>query len=323
MLISTLLISLGFAAGASAVSLLLKTRIRQKNYYIKQAEQSKNDVIDLVEHSKDIIYYLRTVPSTEYIYLSPSVNKVLGWDIIQHYENPEEIYALIHPEDYPVLLNKINGKADYNRPLLQRWKHSEGNYIWFEETARPVYENGEFVGVQGILRNITEKVTLQKKLEYQSLHDELTGLLNRNAFKSKMNQLNNSSTLPAGLIICDMNNLKITNDTYGHHSGDQLIQSAAAYLKNHFNNRNSTLFRIGGDEFAIIMTDLSHPEFLSKCQHFESRLANQNSSQAVSLAFGSAYSKEPKGQMEDLFKSADLAMYEQKKAVKRKSTAVY
>ncbi|WP_158282298.1 sensor domain-containing diguanylate cyclase [Salipaludibacillus keqinensis] len=307
---------IGFASGTIVISLYKKREIHKKNEEIQQAERSKDEIIDLVEHSKDIIYYFRSEPEYEYLYLSPSVNKVLGWDIVKHYENPEEIFAFIHPEDYPTLLNKIHGKVDFSRPLLQRWKHIKGHYIWFEETARPVYENGVFIGVQGILRNITEKIALQKKLEYQSLHDELTGLSNRYAFRDRVSYLNNLSDSSVGLLVCDMNNLKNINDTHGHVAGDQSIQHTAEYLITQLNEENQHVYRIGGDEFVIITTDISETDFTNFC----AQITNSLKQNAVNISVGNAYATSSKGKMDELFKMADKSMYNNKKVHKKSPT---
>ncbi|WP_280770225.1 sensor domain-containing diguanylate cyclase [Salipaludibacillus daqingensis] len=312
----------GFLIGTILTSLYKKGELTRKNDAIESVERSKHEIIDLVEHTEDIIYFFRTTPKFQYVYMSPSVNKVLGWDINQHYENPDEIYSLIHPDDYLTLKNKIYGKTDFTKPLLQRWRSTKGDYIWFEESARPVYENGQFVGVQGILRNITEKIAMQRKLEYQSTHDELTQLLNRNAFRDKINHLNILADKSVGLIICDINDLKIINDTNGHLAGDQLIQYTADFLKKYFYGEGHEIYRIGGDEFAVITTGLMSTTFVSLHHQLVNESLNQPAEKQGWLSSGCAYIDSSKGNMDKLFKLADSEMYKHKKHIKSHSNVI-
>ena len=71
-----------------------------------------------------------------------------------------------------------------------------------------------------IVRNITERYEWEKKLRHQSLHDSLTGLYNRTSFEEKMQKVSQLQQ-PTGLLVCDVDGLKLLNDTFGHAIGDQ------------------------------------------------------------------------------------------------------
>lgn len=80
----------------------------------------------------------------------------------------------------------------------------------------------------------------------------LTGLLNRRAYDNACKML--IGNCQVGVIFCDVNSLKYTNDIFGHEAGDKLIKSFASILKNSF--RNDETFRISGDEFVILLSTI-------------------------------------------------------------------
>jgi diguanylate cyclase (GGDEF)-like protein len=103
-----------------------------------------------------------------------------------------------------------------------------------------------------ILTDITEKQTAQDWVMYLSFHDKLTSVYNRAYVDSIIPQLQLESTLPISVIMADMNGLKLTNDVFGHQSGDQLLINIAQVLLNCCRKKD-IVARWGGDEFLIIL----------------------------------------------------------------------
>lgn len=211
-------------------------------------------IVETVENIRDIIYYCETVPKLNYLYLSRTVDDLLGPNTLEkHLRNPESIFEIVHPDDRNIIEKKKLGQLNFDEPIRVRFKNQFGQYIWFEEYAQPIYKEGKFVAVLGVFRNIDEKVILQQQLEYKSTHDALTGLFNRRYYQSKMKQFNECE-IPIGIIIADLDELKLINDKYGHQMGDLLIIEAANCLTEEADEK-MIVARIGGDEFAIIIPD--------------------------------------------------------------------
>jgi diguanylate cyclase (GGDEF)-like protein len=103
-----------------------------------------------------------------------------------------------------------------------------------------------------ILTDITEKQTAQDWVMYLSFHDKLTSVYNRAYVDSIIPQLQMESTLPISVIMADMNGLKLTNDVFGHQSGDRLLINIAKVLVNCCRKKD-IVARWGGDEFLIIL----------------------------------------------------------------------
>ena len=226
-------------------------------------------MIQAVENAKDILYYCETKPRLRYRYLSPAVDHLLGPHTLEeHINNPYLIYEIVHPDDYHIFEKKEAGEIDFNKPIVVRLRDYQNRYIWFEEYATPIFENGEVVAVLGIYRNIDDKVELQRQLQYKISHDSLTDLYNREYFECQMKKYDKEVNVPIAIVICDLDELKFINDHYGHMMGDQLIKETAALLKECSSEKVITA-RIGGDEFAIMLIDTDPSQiatFLTKLQ---------------------------------------------------------
>ncbi|MEN8433704.1 sensor domain-containing diguanylate cyclase/phosphohydrolase [Clostridium septicum] len=115
-----------------------------------------------------------------------------------------------------------------------------------------INDNGNVLGIVGLSRDVTEKKLLEEKLRYLSYTDALTGLYNRSSFEEKIKELDYSEYLPLGIIMGDVNGLKLVNDTIGHLEGDKLLISISEVLKQVCKDIGY-IFRWGGDEFIILL----------------------------------------------------------------------
>ena len=151
--------------------------------------------------------------------------------------------------------------------------------------------------------------------------DELTGVRNKNAFKEFSESINQkikegNKDYRFGIIMCDMNDLKIINDTRGHNFGDEAIQRTSRMICGIFSH--SPVFRIGGDEFVIILTDKAYDNRESLLEELkEESFINRQSRSGPVVAFGMAvYEPETDDDFSNVFGRADKAMYENKKEIK-------
>lgn len=142
--------------------------------------------------------------------------------------------------------------------------------------------------------------------------DALTGFNNKRAYFEKEESLNEEIKYGApkfSITMIDLNYLKVTNDTYGHEKGDDLIVSLSKIIKLVF--ANSCIYRIGGDEFAIVSED----DDFKNIKKLEAKFKEE--SKDISAAIGVAtFDKDKDNNVEDTFKRADRRMYENKKQMK-------
>ena len=148
------------------------------------------------------------------------------------------------------------------------------------------------------------------KLRELSSRDMLTGVMNRNEMN---NYIDGLSGLPdhqkksVGVIFSDLNGLKRINDTQGHEAGDKLLKNAASVLRQLFDARN--IYRAGGDEFVVILTDVSREQIEEKARELCQTAAGCPD---VSFAVGCGFEADC-GQVHKALKLADERMYEDKK----------
>ena len=297
--------------GSLVVALLYIKCKKQKEELI----QKHNHFLHVVENSKDFIYYYQLYPIKHYRYLSPSAEKIFGEGSIERaFINPDTPFIDIHPDDYELLQKKVNGEIDYNKSILQRWKDKEGKYRWFEEYATPIYENGKLVALQGVLRDIDEKIELQQELQYRLNHDILTGIYNREHFESTLTKFDEQLKTSMAIILCDLEELKLTNDNYVHREGDALIKVIARLL-NQFSSQDIVVARIGGDEFVLLVTEKDEKEVKELVINILDEIKIHNEiylNKTIKMSVGYSFASSSIGRMTEIFSQADKNMYKNK-----------
>lgn len=159
-----------------------------------------------------------------------------------------------------------------------------------------------------------EQIRQREKFELEALHDALTGVFNRRAwdqFISLEEARCKRYGHPASIIMIDINNLKITNDSLGHSAGDVLIQNTATTLKSCIRN-NDIVARLGGDEFAILSLESN----LKNIEMLSNRAIDALNKAGISAAIGIAM-RNPTHGLLDAIREADEKMYKHKKDCKK------
>ncbi len=148
-------------------------------------------------------------------------------------------------------------------------------------------------------------------------YDALTNLKNRMSYMEYINHLERtvSTDLPVHMIVIDLDDFKTINDTLGHHVGDQRLQQAAAFLAQFFAGECYELFRIGGDEFAVVSVGVEGDTVLEKI-HTLNRWSNIAESGASFSAGCALVDHAQNNCMENAYIVADRAMYRHKQKKK-------
>lgn len=161
---------------------------------------------------------------------------------------------------------------------------------------------------------ITENVDYAKKMKDLAEYDGMTGVYNKSKYIEILSDSSNSEENVA-VIFWDINNLKTINDTQGHEKGDELIINVGKVISKMVTESDSA-FRIGGDEFVLIMNGSGENELEEKIKLWNSLLkdANRNTDIDISVAYGYAYGR--KKDIVNLISEADKMMYENKRKEK-------
>lgn len=163
-----------------------------------------------------------------------------------------------------------------------QFRHKSGLKRWWSVEAVKLSEQ-RFLGFS---HDITDRKKAEENLLFLGYHDQLTGLYNRRYFENTIIEFDTDENLPISLIICDINGLKIANDSFGHAAGDAFLVQTAKILQEMI-CPGETVARIGGDEFIIICTRMGSAEVNSKIEKIKSKVANfEVSGLHLSLSFG-------------------------------------
>lgn len=149
----------------------------------------------------------------------------------------------------------------------------------------------------------------QELLRHKAEHDPLTGISNRGSF-DQLRELLKATSNPVALLLIDVDEFKKINDGFGHNVGDQVLKKVARLLQEQFRS-NDYPARIGGDEFAVIMTDVTsglRDVIINKLVSISTELKNpRDGLPKVTLSVGIAFS--PAGMDDGLYKKSDKALY--------------
>lgn len=194
-------------------------------------------------------------------------------------------------------------------------KTKEGNLIDVSIHGFPIKLFDGNIGIYGLYNDITERKRKEKKIEYLSFHDPLTGLYNRRYFEAEIDRLNNSREIPISIIIGDIDRLKEINDNFGHKAGDRHIKRASEILDS-VTRDEDIVARIGGDEFAIILPCTGKKETELFCKRIIKKIEENNrtipQTEFLSISLGCAVMGKNTETLEKTFEKADNKMYEKK-----------
>ena len=180
-------------------------------------------------------------------------------------------------------------------------------------TVAPIQDlQGAVRGVVAVLRDISEATRQRREIEYLSFHDPLTGLYNRRGFSRELARCDQSSSLPLAVIMGDVNDLKLVNDTFGHAWGDELLVKVAEILGNS-TLEPSLIARLGGDEFAVVLPNTNLEEAQGMIREIKASAQRETiQSIQISIAFGVAVKEQPEQNLHDCFSLAERRMYSDK-----------
>jgi diguanylate cyclase (GGDEF)-like protein/PAS domain S-box-containing protein len=222
-------------------------------------------------------------------------------------------YQKLKHEKYPVNIIISTKKPVKNYIIGIKHIH-EDKLFWVSVNGVPIYnEDNSINEVVVSFIDITDEKVQQDEIKYLSSHDYLTELYNRRFFAKKYGELDNKKYYPLGIMMIDVNGLKIINDAFGHEVGDIALRKAAKLLLEAFGDAD-VVCRIGGDEFAIIIPNISEEklEIITETIKTKSQKSNVENI-SLSLAIGYAIKDEKsKESLDEVLKLAENQMYRHK-----------
>ncbi len=283
----------------------------------KQAEEALRNSEEkyrlLVENINDVFYVLDNQGNITYV--SPVVERQSKYKVSDLIGKP--FTPLVYPDDLPALLDSFNRLVSGQlEPWEFRILDKDGTIIYVRTSSRPIYKDGEVVGVTALITDITERKQMERKLEEAATHDYLTGLPNRALLRDRFSiaaALAQRNKIRLAVMSLDLDKFKSINDTLGHEAGDQALKTISARLASIIRT-SDTLARIGGDEFILVMQETKHKDNATVIAQkildaFTEPLPIGSHQVHLSTSVGIAIYPEDAEDLETLIKKSDAAMY--------------
>lgn len=284
----------------------LEERIRVKSIKLQK-------YIDTVDH---YVITSRTDKYGKIIYASEAFCAISGYSkeeligqshrMIRHPDMPKELF-----ED---IWKTITSGKIWHGEIKN--SNAKGGYYWVDTTISPDIEDGEIIGYTAIRHDISDK----KRIEELAITDSMTGLYNRRFYtktiQEEMNRVKRHGT-SLSLMMLDVDHFKLYNDTYGHQAGDAVLNQVAEVLKSYTSRSGEYAFRLGGEEFGIIFSDMTSEEYLDLGNRIRKAIEAlaimhkmNTASEYVTVSIGIAvFYPDLQISCEELYKVADQQLY--------------
>jgi diguanylate cyclase (GGDEF)-like protein/PAS domain S-box-containing protein len=220
-------------------------------------EEAEGRYRTLVEQLPAVSYIAEPGAKGTWQYVSPQLERMLGFSQEEWTADPTLWARRIHPEDRDRVLEEEERDSILGVPLASEYRMitKDGRVIWVRDEGVLRAERGERVHYEGMLTNVTERKSFESQLQFLADHDPLTGLFNRRRFVQELDleiKLMRRDGHPSSLLMLDVDGLKQVNDAMGHQAGDALVRQTAEVLRDRLRGTDS-VGRLGGDEFAVLL----------------------------------------------------------------------
>jgi diguanylate cyclase (GGDEF)-like protein/PAS domain S-box-containing protein len=225
---------------------------------LQESENRMRSVLDNVSDGLATIDHTGVIES-----VNPAVTKLFGYANEELVGQPAD--ALIATTHRSGFVNYLQRRLKLDIPVSgaheTMGKRKNGSLFPLEFVVSSMQIGARHLFI-ATMRDISERKAHTDALEYQALHDALTGLPNRSLFGDRLRQALLSARRNQnmfGVLLLDLDRFKDINDALGHDRGDTLLQEVTARLRGTL-RATDTIARLGGDEFAVLTTDAKHPD---------------------------------------------------------------
>jgi len=263
--------------------------------------------------------------SSDKVFTSPETEHLLGLKR-GALEGPAAVWLdVLHALDRDRFRAALDGVVERRRGRLVqdfRLRASDGHYVWFTLKARPVVgSDGEVVRLVGTLTDVTEIKNAEERLLLDAVHDNLTGLPNRELFLDRMEAAfafaRSDPQIRPSVLVIDIDRFKQVNDSVGITVGDSILLTTARRLARLLKPQD-TLSRLSGDQFALILASEREPARIvafaeTLRRTLRAPIVFNDREIFLTASIGLALSENQPQRAEEVLKDAELAMYHAKR----------
>lgn len=239
--------------GALAGALLVVRRKHRERLSRIAARRAELRFQALVSRAPDL---LMVIDDAGLRYSSPSLAKLLGFgDRPLHLDALKDQMTNDGRVAFNEALKRVRAGSTEETATIEL-SNVEGHIRLIDAIVSNHQDDAELHAIVINARDVTERVELQRRLQYEATHDPLTGLSNRRSFETRLQAAIDRAAIDAdrsaALLVLDLDGFKGVNDSLGHAAGDSLLEAFSARIAN-LSRADETVARLGGDEFAVII----------------------------------------------------------------------
>ncbi len=263
--------------------------------------------------------------SADKVFTSPETEHILGLKR-GALEGPAASWLdVLHPLDRDRFRASLDNAVEQRRGRLNqdfRLRAEDGHYVWFTLKARPVVgSDSEVVRLVGTLSDVSDFKKAEERLLFDAVHDNLTGLPNRELFLDRMEAAfayaRSDPQIRPSVLVIDIDRFKQVNDSIGVAMGDSVLLTLARRLGRLLKPQD-TLARLGGDQFALILMSEKEPARIvafteTLRRTLRAPIAFNDREIFLTASIGLALAESQPHRTEDVLKDAELAMYHAKR----------
>jgi diguanylate cyclase (GGDEF)-like protein/PAS domain S-box-containing protein len=263
--------------------------------------------------------------SADKVFTSPETEHLLGMKR-GALEGPAAVWLdVLHPLDRDRFRAALDNAVEQRRGRLTqdfRLRAVDGHHVWLSLKARPVVgSDGEVVRLVGTLTDVTDFKNAEERLLFDAVHDNLTGLPNRELFLDRMEAAfafaRSDAQLRPSVLVIDLDRFKQVNDSVGIAVGDSILLTLARRLSRLLKPQD-TLARLSGDQFALILMSEREPARIvafaeTMRRTLRAPIAFNDREIFLTASIGMALAENQAHRPEEVLKDAELAMYHAKR----------
>ncbi|OEF22726.1 sensor domain-containing diguanylate cyclase [Vibrio rumoiensis] len=299
------------------IMLMLISNSEQKKARRTHHKRISSELKDLYEnapcgyHSLDAQGIVTRINQTELNWLGYERDEVIGRSF-SNFITPAS------QETFKAFLDHLPNEQEIDGVILEV-QTKQGNTFFVSTSAVALFNEGNFAIARTSAFDITDRIELEKRLEYIAHTDVLTGISNRRHFFEQVTPVfidHQKSQKPLSLLMIDVDHFKQVNDVYGHDAGDIVLQQLSEIVKHNITN-SDLLARLGGEEFVVVMQNTQDKgyalaEHIRKTVSATSIQISDSTQLNITLSIGVSVNQPQCTDIDDMIKQADIALYKAK-----------
>lgn len=260
------------------------TERRHAENILKQNEEQYRTLIENINVG---IYRSTGMQENRFLQANPAIAKMFGYNSVEEFMEVPISSLYQDPTERKIFINRLH-RDGWVKNFELKLQKKDKTPIWASCSAQIKIDNtGKIEWIDGVIEDITKRKQAEIQLQYEAIHDSLTGLYNRRYFMERLESAIKTSKrygYPLSVCLCDLDKLKFINDTYGHQVGDEVISVFGKIIVEELRSEDVP-GRYGGDEFCILFPNVPAPKAAVSVDRIRNRFQKWKFLEKESLAF--------------------------------------